>query len=135
MTGPVPYLLFPGKTREALTFYHSVFGGELELYSLSDMNRTDGPAENIGHGQLTGYVNLFAADANDSDTSLQLQGLMLSLLGTSTPEALTQWFTKLSDGGKVIDPLATKPWGDTDGQVVDRFGVHWLIGYQGESAA
>lgn len=130
-TGPVPYLLLPGTTREALTFYQHVFGGELQLYSLSDMNRTDGPADNIGHGQLTGDVNLFAADTSDASGSLKLQGLMLSLLGTSTPDDLTRWFAGLSEGGTVIDPLAAKPWGDTDGQVVDRFGVHWLIGYQG----
>ena len=29
-----------------------------------------------------------------------------------------------------MDPLQVRPWGDSDGQVVDRFGVHWLIGLQ-----
>ena len=29
-----------------------------------------------------------------------------------------------------LDELRTKPWGASDGQVVDRYGVHWLIGYE-----
>lgn len=32
--------------------------------------------------------------------------------------------------GPVVDDLQQRPWGDWDGQVVDRFGVHWLIGFQ-----
>ncbi|WP_271394844.1 VOC family protein [Neomicrococcus lactis] len=135
MTGPVPYLQFPGTTREALTFYHEVFGGKLEMYSLQDMNRTDGPAENIGHGQLVGDVNLFAADTDSSDSALTIHGVMFSLLGTAEPATLTKWFEALSNGGRVIDPLTAKPWGDTDGQVVDRYGLHWLIGYQGTDSA
>jgi len=57
--------------------------------------------------------------------------LMLSLLGTADPDVMSGWFAKLSDDGNVIDELAQKPWGDWDGQVVDRFGLHWLIGFQG----
>jgi PhnB protein len=56
---------------------------------------------------------------------------MFSLLGTAEPAELERWFDALADGGEVIDPLALKPWGDHDGQVRDRFGVTWLIGYTG----
>jgi PhnB protein len=55
---------------------------------------------------------------------------MLSLLGTTDPEILHEWFDKLSEGGKVVDQLAPKPWGASDGQVIDRHGLHWLIGYE-----
>ncbi|APF41734.1 VOC family protein [Neomicrococcus aestuarii] len=135
MTGPVPYILFPGTARTALEFYHDVFGGSIEMYSLKDLSRTDGPLDNIGHGQLTGEVNLFAADASGTDTTVKTEGLMMALLGTATPATLREWFAKLSEGGTVIDPLTAKPWGDTDGQVVDRYGLHWLIGYQGTDSA
>ena len=43
---------------------------------------------------------------------------------------LHQWFGALAEDGRVVDPLAVKPWGATDGQVVDRFGLAWLIGYE-----
>ena len=55
---------------------------------------------------------------------------MFSLLGTAEPATLHAWFEALSDGGRVVDPLQDRPWGAADGQVVDSFGLHWLIGYE-----
>jgi len=131
MTGLTPYLHLPGTARAALSFYRDVFGGELVLHSYADFGRDDGPADAIAHGMLQGAVELFAADAGAGEASLRLDGVMFSLLGTAEPAELKRWFDALADGGEVIDPLALKPWGDHDGQVRDRFGVTWLIGYTG----
>ncbi|MGY1553257.1 VOC family protein [Microbacterium sp. A588] len=130
MTGLVPYLFFPGNAAEALGFYQSVFGGKLVLYTYADAQRTDGPADAIGHGMLQGTVELFAADAAGDEDAVHIVGASFSLLGTAEPEVLHDWFTKLSDGGTTIDPLQQRPWGDFDGQVTDRYGIRWLIGYQ-----
>ena len=131
MTGVTPYLHFPGSARDALTFYQGVFGGELVLNTFADFQRTDGPGESIAHGMLRGRVELFAADAGPDDETLDVHGLMFSLLGTAEPAELESWFGALSAGGQVVDPLQLRPWGDHDGTVVDRFGVTWLIGYEG----
>ena len=131
MTRLTPYLSFPGTARQALTFYQEVFGGELALNTLGDFGRDDGPADAIAHGMLQGPVELFASDATDGEPSLRLEGVRFSLLGTAEPATLEAWFAALSDGGTDIDPLQQRPWGDHDGQVTDRFGVRWLIGYQG----
>lgn len=130
MTGLVPYLFFPGNAREALTYYQSVFGGELVLYTYADAQRTDGPADAIGHGMLQGTVELFASDAAGNEDSVHIVGASFSLLGTAEPAVLHEWFEKLSDGGTAIDPLQKRPWGDFDGQVTDRYGIRWLLGYQ-----
>ena len=131
MTGLTPYLSFPGTARQALSFYQDVFGGELVLNTLADFGRDDGPADAIAHGMLHGPVGLFAADAGPGEPTLRIEGLLFSLLGTAQPETLEAWFAALSDGGSNVDPLQLRPWGDHDGQVTDRFGVRWLIGYQG----
>lgn len=131
MTGLTPYLHFPGSTREALTFYRGIFGGELVLNTYADFQRTDGPGDLIAHGMLQGRVGLFAADAGADDDSLDLHGIMFSLLGTAEPAELEKWFQQLGAGGRVVDALQVRPWGDHDGTVVDRFGVTWLIGYEG----
>lgn len=131
MTGLTPYLSFPGTAREALTFYREVFGGELVLHTLADFGREDGPADAIAHGMLQGAVQLFAADATGDEPSLRIEGCLFSLLGTADPATLERWFVALSEGGGDLDPLQLRPWGDHDGQVTDRFGVRWLIGYQG----
>lgn len=129
MTGLTPYLSFPGTAREALTFYRGVFGGELVLYTLADAGRDDGPAEAIAHGMLQGRVELFGSDAGPHDPELRVDGVLFALLGTAEPPVLHAWFSALSESGRDIDPLQKRPWGDYDGQVTDRFGLRWLIGY------
>ncbi|MFT3797957.1 VOC family protein [Microbacterium sp.] len=131
MTGLTPYLHFDGTARAALTCYRDVFGGELVLHTYADFGRADGPGDRIAHGMLQGPVELFAADAAPGEATLQLEGVLFSLLGTAEPAELERWFAALADAGDVLDPLALKPWGDHDGQVRDRFGVTWLIGYRG----
>ena len=79
---------------------------------------------------LDGVVTLAGADAGGQEKSVQFEGLMLSLLGTAEPGVLHKWFDHLADGGRIVDPLMPKPWGASDGQVVDRYGLHWLIGYE-----
>ncbi|WP_397427799.1 hypothetical protein [Pseudarthrobacter equi] len=56
--------------------------------------------------------------------------MMLSLLVTAGPEVCHECFDKLSVDGSVIDPPSPKPWGASDGQVIERHGLHWLAGYE-----
>jgi PhnB protein len=131
----MPYVHFPGTAREALTFYGEVFGCEVRLHTFAELNRTDGPADAVAHGYLTaGPVALAGADVAGDEQPLQCQGIMLALLGTADPSTLRTWFARLSEGGRVVDDLQTRPWGASDGQVIDRNGLHWLIGFEGDSA-
>jgi PhnB protein len=133
MTDPTPYLKLPGTTREALTFYGELFGCGVGLHTFAEFNRTDGPADAIAHGYLReGPVVLFAADVAGDEPPLRCEGMMLSLLGTASPSTLRTWFSGLAEGGRVVDDLQVRPWGASDGQVVDRFGLHWLIGFEGD---
>lgn len=133
MSDPTPYLHFSGTAREALAFYGEVFGCEVQLHTFTDFSRTDGPAEAIAHGYLVnGPVELFAADVAGDEPAFRCEGMMLSLLGTARPTILREWFSVLSEGGRIVDDLQMRPWGATDGQVIDRYGLHWLIGFQGD---
>lgn len=135
MTSPTPYLSLPGTTREALTYYGRVFGCAVQLHTLAEFGRTDGPAEAIAHGYLhDGPVTLFASDTTGNQAPFRSEGLMLSLLGVADPATLTQWFAALADGGRVVDDLQERPWGATDGQVIDRYGLHWLIGFEPDAS-
>lgn len=132
MTAPQIYVTFPGTAREALGFYADVFGGELSLYTNEDFGRSDGSPDAIAHGVLSGVVALSGSDAAPGEATVRLQGVRLSLLGAAEPAVLHEWFDRLSAGGQVVDPLAPKPWGASDGQVIDRHGLHWLVGYEPE---
>ncbi len=133
MTALTPYLHLPGTAREALTFYGEVFDQGVQLHTFAEFGRTDAPADSIAHGYLVdGPVTLFAADAAGDELPLRCEGLMLALLGTADPSTLRTWFARLSEGGRVVDDLQERPWGASDGQVVDRFGLHWLVGFEGD---
>lgn len=130
MSGPPPYLFLDGTAAEALHAYHAIFGGDLTIHTFADFGRDDGPGDAVAHGILTGPVSLFAADVAGDQEPLRVRGLQFSLLGTADPQTLTGWFDALAQGGRVIDPLQERPWGASDGQVEDRFGLQWLIGFE-----
>lgn len=131
MAGITPYLHLPGTARQALEFYAAVFGATTELHTYAEFRRSDGPAEAIAHGHLVGGpVQLYAADAAAGEPGFRAEGLMLALLGSADPATLTRWFGALAEGGTVLDPLQERAWGASDGQVRDRYGLHWLVGFE-----
>lgn len=130
VSGPSPYFQFAGTARHALEHWRGVFGGEVRIATYADFSRTDGPADAVAHGQLTGGLQLFAADASEADEPFAATGLLFSLLGADEPDVLRHWFDALAEGGTVVDALQQRPWGDWDGTVRDAFGVTWLIGFE-----
>ncbi|MEH3088495.1 MAG: VOC family protein [Microbacterium arborescens] len=132
MAALTPYLSFAGSARSALEFYRDVFGGDIEVHTFADFGRGDGDPQWVAHGALHGPVSLFAADAARGAATLRGEGLLFALLGTGDADMSTGWFRALAASGEVVDDLQERPWGDWDGQVRDRFGVTWLIGYHPE---
>jgi len=136
MTGPTPYIHFDGVAREALSFYATVFGGAVEFHTFVEFGRDDGPPEAIAHGYLVDCpVAMYAADVGGVEPPYRAQGLMFSLLGTAPATTLRQWFISLATEGQVLEELQPRTWGASDGQVIDRFGLHWLIGFEGDPDA
>lgn len=80
---------------------------------------------------LQGPVELSGAGAGQDAPGLRPEDRLCSLLEPAEPATLEAWFAALADGGSDVDLLRLRPWGDHDGQVTDRFGVPWLIGYEG----
>ncbi|WP_409485364.1 VOC family protein [Arsenicicoccus dermatophilus] len=130
MSAPTPYVLFPGTCREAMTTYHRIFGGELVLHTRADVQRTDEPLDAIGHGMLRGPATIYGADVAEGEQPVRAEGLMLALLGAGDAEGAHRWFRELAAGGEVVDELQERQWGAWDGQVRDRFGLLWLVGYE-----
>ncbi|MDO5076498.1 VOC family protein [Corynebacterium sp.] len=134
-----PYLHFRDSTREVMSFYHSIFGGKLDMMTFGEAGQASSPeqAELIMHAHLEtadGWT-FMAADVGidfHPDTSIQL-----AIGGQAVErERVAAWFDALSDGGAVVLPLAEAPWGDMFGQVRDRFGVTWMVNISvGSSAA
>lgn len=134
-----PYLGFRDNAKEAMEFYRSVFGGELDLSSFADMHASEDPAEQdkIMHSQLTtpsGFT-LMAADTPNVMPYTPGDNYSVSLSGGPDEHAeLRGYWDKLADGGTVTAPLDQAPWGDTFGMCTDRFGVSWLVNIAGEAS-
>ena len=123
-----PYLHFEGTAREALTFYHSLFGGELNVMTYGDMGTEGDLAAQVMHGQVStpGGITLMASDGAPGETLVRGNASNLSLSGDDEGE-LRGWFDALADGGEVHVALEKQMWGDVFGQVQDRYGVIWLV--------
>lgn len=130
-----PYLNFRDSTREAMDFYHSVFGGELTSSTFAEMQASADPAEQdkIMHSMLVTEqgLTLMAADTPNSMEYTPGGSLAVSLSGENETELRGYW-DKLADGATVTMPLAQAPWGDSFGMLVDRFGINWLVNIAGQ---
>ena len=135
MTRLNPYISFRGTAREAMEFYQSVFGGELDLSTFSDFSMP-GTAEDeanlIMHGQLEapGGLVLMGADTPRSMELAEGSSITISLSGDDETELRGYW-DKLAEGGTVTMPLEVAPWGDAFGQLTDKFGVAWMVNIAG----
>ena len=135
-----PYLGFRDNAKDAMEFYHSVFGGELNVSTFGELQASEDPAEadKIMHAQLettSGYT-LMGADTPNSMEFAPSSNHSVSLSGASEDaDELSGYFDKLSDGGTVAMPLEQAPWGDKFGMVIDKFGVQWLVNIAGTPQA
>jgi len=110
-----PYLNFRDSTREAMEFYKTVFGGELQMQTFKEFNASEDPSEadKIMHSQLEAEngIVFMAADTPNSMEYRQGTNMNMSLSGDDEAE-LSGYFEKLSDGGTIQMPLEMAPWGD-----------------------
>jgi len=125
-----PYLSFKNNAREALEFYHSVFGGKLDVGTFKEFGAAQTDAENdlVMHGSLEGDagVVLMASDTPERMPYNPGNNVSMSLSGEDEVQ-LRGYFEKLSAGGTITMPLEKAMWGDVFGMLVDKFGIAWLV--------
>jgi PhnB protein len=125
-----PYLSFDDNAREAIEFYHAVFGGDLTISTFGEFGASDDPAEKdkVMHAQLEtdlGFT-LMASDTSKRMVHTPGAGFSLSFSGDDDVKLRALW-AALADGGEITLPLEVAPWGDVFGQLNDKFGVGWMV--------
>lgn len=130
-----PYLSFRDNAREAMEFYHTVFGGKLDMQTFKEFHASQDPAEDdkIMHAMLTAD-NGIVFMASDTPNNMEYHpgsNISMSLSGDNAEE-LTGYYEKLSAGGTIGMPLEKAPWGDTFGMLTDKFGIPWLVNISGQ---
>lgn len=123
------YIFHPGNCLEAMTFYKSVFGGELEVTPISNVpGSSPEVADKIMHSHLKGgIIDLMGSDGAGTRTEAYGQGAVtISVTGSNEAE-LREAFQKLSEGAKVDQEIDMMPWGDLFGGLTDKFGIDWVF--------
>lgn len=125
------YVLFDGNCKQAMEFYHSVFGGDLTLTTVGDS-----PMKSIFPASLhakvvnarlkSPLVDLSASDWLRPDEK-RVQGNTVCLyLSGGTPDETTALFRRLAEGADVTDAISEQPFG-LYGALNDKFGIRWML--------
>ena len=126
-----PYLMFEGRTEEALQFYQQKLGAKVEAIIRYKENpepkyNPPGSDEKVMHSLFRiGDAQIMASDGNCTGKP-GFQGFALTLNAANTAEA-NQRFDALAEGGKVQMPIGETFFAKSFGMVADRFGVHWMV--------
>lgn len=132
MTHINAYLNFNGQAREAMTFYHDCLGGELVMQKISESPMAARMPSETGakilHSSLT--KNNLILMASDMMGNSVVKGNSISLcVNCSSDEEVNSFFSNLSRGGSVNEPLHQSFWGATFGSLTDKFGITWIFNY------
>jgi PhnB protein len=131
------YLFFTNTAREAMTRYHEILGGQLDIMSANDLPPgEDMPFEVtddfVIHAALTlGEHDLLMASDDPSGDGSGVKGASISITLDDEAEA-RRVFEAFSDGGRIDMELGPTFWSPLFGSCVDRFGVSWMVSVDGE---
>ena len=129
-----PYLFFGGRCEEALTFYRTAIGAEVDM--VMHFNESPEPAppgrlaegfENkVMHASFRVGESTVMASDGCSPQDGNFDGFSLSLSVPTEADA-DRVFAALSEGGSVTMPLGKTFWSPRFGMLKDRFGLGWMI--------
>ncbi len=129
-------LMFHSGCEPALAFYEQMgLGRAVEVRRFGDPGASPikpGYAGTISMARFEGpQAHFLACDTPDAEP---MRGFCLVLL-TDTPDAATEMFGRLAEGGVIATPVGIQPWGDFYGKLTDRFGVQWAVNCRAISQA
>ncbi|HWW71933.1 MAG TPA: VOC family protein [Duganella sp.] len=127
----VTHLNFRGQAREALDFYQSVFGGQVNALTYKDFNQVTNEAEadQLIWGQVmadTGF-RVMAYDVPSNTPWNPGENAFMIVLEAKTQDEIRAYWDKLSDGATVISGLQPAQWTPLFGVLKDRFGTPWTL--------
>lgn len=123
------YLLFAGDCKEAMTFYHAIFGGELVITTVGESPIKNSFPVAMHEKVLNARLKSDLVDISASDwlrpAEKLIRGNSVSLyISGGSPDETNSLFNKLSEGADITDPLSDQPFGQY-GALNDKFGNRW----------
>jgi PhnB protein len=128
-----PFLLFDGNCADAMAFYQSCLGGDLEITKLGDTpmkaQASSDLHDRVAYAHLKSDSLEFSATDWLHPTRRPKPGNTVALyLTAGSFSQLRAIFDRLAAGAdkELLDDLREMPFG-TYGHLADRFGVHWFF--------
>ena len=129
----IPYLNFQGNCEEALTAYRKILGGSIEIIERYDNPAMQAPEEyrdKVLHARYRFSDNeVYASDVFPGQTLGDSRNVAMSLSFAELEKA-KQAFAQLADGGTVNVPFEKQFWGAWHGNLMDKFGIYWMINFE-----
>jgi PhnB protein len=139
MIGTMPFLLFDGNCAEAMEFYRSCFGGDLEITRAVDTPMRESVRPEHQHRVVNAHLKHEAVELMASDwlhpVRKPKQGNTVCIYVNGGPyRELRGIFDRLAAGAdpELLDDLRDMPFGSY-GHLADRYGIHWF--FRGERKA
>jgi PhnB protein len=125
----VPYINFAGQCAEALALYCHCFDGRVVdrlTYADAPESVPEAVRDKIMHAEFVAEsIRLMATDGMPGGCR---PGDQVKLaVGIDDLDTQARIFDCLAEGGEVIMPLGDVFWNARFGEVVDRFGIHWML--------
>ena len=128
------YLHFDGRCEEAIRFYESAVGAEVQMLMRHRESPVPAPPgvipagaeDKIMHACVRIGDTLVMASDGYCRGAPNFEGFSLSLSLPTEADA-DRAFERLADGGQVRMPLSKTFWSPRFGMVADRFGVPWMV--------
>jgi PhnB protein len=139
-----PHINFNGNAEEAFTFYKSVFGGEFaKVVRFKDIAKEEFPVSETEENKIMhialpiGKSNMLIANdipefmgkVNEQENRSKIS------ISTESKEEADKLFNGLSTGGEIEMPITDSPWGTYFGMFRDKYGIEWIVEFDGKNNA
>jgi PhnB protein len=134
-----PYLQFGGSCAQAIEYYRQHLGAtDIMLMPFRGSPAAEhAPAEwqdKIMHGSFKiGNELMMASDGMHGQPFEGMKGCSITLSTDSAPDA-ERIYAALADGGQATMPLSATFFAEKFGALTDRFGIAWMVIFQGRHA-
>jgi PhnB protein len=127
-----PYLFFGGRCEEALEFYRTALGAEMQMLTRYKESPEPHPSlpscfgDKVMHASVRIGDTILMGSDGMCDGKPNFDGFSLSVTVPDEAEA-ERVFAALGEGGLVTMPLEKTFWAPKFGMLTDRFGVGWMV--------
>lgn len=116
-----------------MNFYQECLGGDLQLQTIGDSplaGKMPAPMKDrILHATLKSKDLVLMGSDMVGEQGLIKGNAVSLMLNCSGEEEIKSYYKRLSNGGEATHPIEISFWGALFGDLIDKFGNHWLLHY------